>query len=734
LRAQAMFRSDKETLSLESTPQQMTGMAVTPSFFAVLGTNPARGRAFTSEEGEIGGEMKVILSDSLWHSLYGGADNVLGQQVRLSGRSFTVVGVMPPGFNFIDPEARFWIPLAFSASAKTTRHNNNWHNIGRLAPGATVAQVQAQVDAINAANLDRFPQFRELLINAGFHSVVRPVREMVVKDVAGSLYLLWGGAVLVLAIGAVNLANVAVARWTTRRREVATRLALGGSRTQLLRQFLSESILISVAGGFMGILLAYALLRALAAMGLNHFPRAAEVHLDTTTVAIALALSLLVGLTIGVAPLSGLIRLPVSSVLHEDSRTRTSGLRARGSRQALVGAEIGFAFVLLTGAVMLLTSFRNLLSVDPGFHADRVVTASISIPRSRYPDDNSLRTFLTRALDEFRRSPGVVSVGATTVIPFGGNYSDSVIFAEGYAMKPGESVVSPMRSSVTPGYMESLKIPLLRGRYINDGDTETSERVVVVDENLARRFWPGRDPIGQRMYQPNNPNDLMKTDGNTQWLKVVGVVRTIKFEDLSGSAEHPGAYYFAFRQSPERNYTFAIRVAGADSDAASDRVERLLRSGVSRLDPELTIFDTHTLGERAELSVASRRTAVMLAMGFSLVALLLSAIGIYGVLAYLVTQRRREIGIRIALGSTSGGVLRMILREGFTLVGGGLLAGLIAFAILQRAMASQVYGVHPLNPVVIGSAAGVLGIVAFAACLAPARRATRVNPAIVLSE
>ena len=729
LSRQAMFQERKGTLSIEHSPQQISGMAVTPSFFGVIGTNPARGRAFSAEEGEIGADSKVILSDALWNTLFGASPKAIGQDVRINGQPFTVVGIMPKGFNFVNADIRYWIPLAFTPEQKSQYHNNNWINIGLLAPGASIQQVQSQVDALNAANLDRFPQFRQLLINAGFHSTVEPLQSMVIKDVAGSLYLLWGGAALVLLIGAVNLTNVAVARWTTRRKEFATRLALGGSRPQLLQRILAETLAISAAGGGAGILLGAAFPRLLATLDLNRFPRASEVHIDLAASLIAGTMSILVGLLMAVIPYYGLLRLPVSGALHEDGRTRTTGTRTRGLRQLLVGAEIGVAFVLLSGAGLLLASFRNLLAVDTGFTADRVVTGTTSLPSSRYSSDIVLRTAVERELEAVRRSPGVISAGATTTIPFGGNYSDSVIMAEGYPMRPGESVISPQRISITPGYMETMKIGLIRGRYFDQRDDDKAPPVLIVDERLAKHFWPNQNPLGRRMFQPQDPNDLLKTDEHTKWLTVVGVVRTTRIRDLAGGGNSVGAYYYPYAQDLDHTLTIAIR-----STAGTSEVERSLRSAISQIDPEQAVFDLHSMTDRAALSVSSRRTALMLAVGFGAIALLLAAIGIYGVLGHLVAQRRREIGIRMALGSTTGGIARLVLGEGLRLAAAGLIVGFLGFVALKKIIAGQIYGIAALDPVVIGSVAALLGLIALTACLIPARRAAAVNPAIVLTE
>jgi predicted permease len=323
----------------------------------------------------------------------------------------------------------------------------------------------------------------------------------------------------------------------------------------------------------------------------------------------------------------------------------------------------------------------------------------------------------------------VIAAGATSMIPFSGNYNDSVILAEGYVMKPGESVISPRQAVATPGYFETMGIGLVKGRYFEDRDDANSPRVVMVDERLAHRFWPNRDAIGQRMFQPNNLKDLLKVDEHTLWLRVVGVVRSVRLDDLAGTAGPVGIYYFPYAQSPDRSFTFSIKTAG-DPGA----VARGVRSAITRIDRELPLFDIRTMTERAELTLASRRTAMLLAIAFGTVALFLSAIGIYGVLAYLVTQRRREIGIRVALGSTEVGIVKLVLRKGLILVGAGLVLGLPGAVVLSRAVANEIHGVKPLDPLLMAGVLALLGVVALVACVMPARRPVRVDPVAVLSE
>jgi predicted permease len=725
--SQALFHDRNQTVDLNGSPQQIHAMLVTPSWFKLLRVSPVLGRAFTEEEGEIGRDQVVVLSHGLCQQLYAGDKSVLGRTLRISGKPFTIVGVMPPNFNFIDPEVRLWIPLAFTLAEKTVHHSNNWYHIGRLKPGASPQQAQAQVNALNNENLERFPEMKELLINAGFHTTVKPLQDMLTAGVKGTLYLLWGGAFLVLLIGGLNIANLALARLALRRKEIATRIALGAGRVEVARQLLLENLGMALLGGIAGLALGAGVLRALNSIGLKHFPRADEVHIDTTVVLVSIILSLTAGLFVGLFPLAGTPRIGINAALREANRSGTSGKKSRTLRQLLVAAQIGFAFALLMGAGLLLASFRVLLHVDPGFNPNNVVSASMALPKSRYPKPEALREFMNRALPAIRAIPGVSYAGATEAIPLGGNHNDSVILAEGYQMKPGESLISPLAIAVTPGYFDALRIPILRGRGFTERDNETAPRVIVVDERLARHFWPNSDPLGRRMCFPNDAKDLLKIDQHTQWMTVIGVARSLRYENLDDSGATVGAYYVPNSQWPASNFTFALKTSGDPISVVS-----ALRGEIARLDPDLALFDIHSMSQRIDLSLASRRTSMLLANAFGAVALFLASLGIYGVLAYLVAQRTREIGIRIALGSTQTRILRLVLREGLKLVAIGLALGMIAAVSMQKAMANEIYGVRPFDPFVLLAVMGVLTAIALVACAVPARRAMRVDPIVAL--
>lgn len=725
LEDQADFKFSDETIDLKGAAQRERAMAATPSLFPLLRVSPLLGRTFTASEGEVGADQKVILSYGLWQQVSGGDRAILGRELRLNGHPFTVVGVMPESFVFIDPEVRLWIPAAFTDEEKTVHHNNNWYNIGRLKSGATIQQVQAQIDALNAVNLEKFPQFKPLLVNAGFHTSVEPLQDMVVKDIKPILQLLWAGSLLVLLIGVLNVGNLALARFSLRKKEVATRLALGAGRIQLIRQFLTENLLLAAAGCAGGIILGDALLRMVRLVGLGHFPRAYEVRIDGEVIGVAVLMAIAAAVVISLLSLIGFSKNSFHEVLRESERTGSMGRGTARVRQSLVVAQVGFAFSLLVGAGLLLATFRQLLKVDPGYGTNGIVTASLSVPESK--SDVELRSLVDRTLEAVRRIPGVTSAGASTSVPLGGDYNNSVILAEGYEMKAGESVISPIRVSVTPGYLETMGIPLLRGRYFQESDTANSSRVVIVDERLANRFWPGRDPVGQQMYEPNDSGLAMTNE--TPRYRVVGVVRSVRLEDLSGRGNKEGAYYFPFSQRLSNTYSIALRTSGN-----STALVGAIRAQIAAIDPELPVFDVRTMAQREELSLAPRRTSLLLALGFGGLALFLAGIGIFAVLSYLVAQRRREIGIRVALGSTQSGIVKLVLREGFVLLGIGLALGIAASISLRSLLVSQIYGVDSLDPWVVTGVALVFSAVALVACAVPARRAMRVDPVVVLTE
>jgi predicted permease len=420
----------------------------------------------------------------------------------------------------------------------------------------------------------------------------------------------------------------------------------------------------------------------------------------------------------------------LNSALRDEGRSGTASRGARYTRRALVAAQVALAFVLLAGAGLLLASFQHVLRIDPGFNAAGVWTGRLSPLKTQYPDDAALRSYANRVLERVRALPGVQAAGMTTFLPFGWESSSSVIIAEGHVPVPGESVVSPNELFVTSGYLDALGVPLTRGRLFADSDTEKSPPVIILDEQLARRFWPGQDAIGRRVYKPTRPEDIVKPGPDVVYRQVVGVVGDVKMKGLiEGEGARVGAYYIPFAQGPQSNIGLAVRTTGNPADL-TDAVQRAAVS----VDPELKSFDVFPLTERVEKSLNQRRTPMLLALAFGLTALLLASVGIYGVLAYQVAQRTREIGIRMALGSDRAGIVGLVLREGAALVGAGLAAGAFGAVLLRTVIRSQLYGVGAFDPFVMLTVVGVLALAALAACLGPARLAARVSPVVALSQ
>ncbi|HSL22234.1 MAG TPA: ABC transporter permease [Vicinamibacterales bacterium] len=727
---QAVYRTEGFDVGERGNPQRMRGMRATPSFFDLTGVRTALGRPLVADDAQQGRDHKVVLSHALWRDQFARDPNVAGRELRVNGEPYTIVGVMPESFTFDDPDVKLWVPAWFTAEQRSddSRHSNNWTYVGRLRAGATMAQAQAQVDALNAANLDRFPQFKEILINAGFHTVAVNFREHLVKDVRGVLYLLWGAVVFVLLIGCVNVANLSLVRSTVRLRELATRMALGAGRLRIARQLVTESVILTGLAGGVGLALGAWAIGGFKALGLEQLPRGGEVTIDASTLAFAAALAAFVGVAIGGIPVAHVLRSNVNDVLRQEGRSGTATRGARRLRHALVAAEVALAFLLLVGAGLLLASFQRTLAIDPGFDPRGVLTASIALPTSRYADDAAVTAFVERAVKAVGALPSVRAAGVTTTIPFGGSYSDSAIMAEGYTMAPGESIIAPSALAVSPGYIEAMGIRLLKGRPFEARDTAAAPLVALVDEELAARFWKGRDPIGRRMYLPDTAEDLITPGPKVRWITVVGVVARVRLQSLTRGDGDVGAYYFPVAQVPRRNLTFAIK-----SEVPPASLTTTVRATLAKLDPDMPVYATYSMEERVSRSLTDRRTPLVLALAFGGIALLLSAIGIYGVLSYLVTQRTREIGIRLALGSTSTDILSLVVREGLTVVGIGFVIGFGGALALRRVLESQLYGVRATDPSAFGLAIVVLGAVALAACLIPAWRAARVSPAEALS-
>ena len=725
----AVYDSVDRTLDAGGGPERIEGALASPSLFRVLRVEVAAGRLFTEEEAEPGNEKQAVLSYGLWRRLYGGSEDAVGESLRLDGESYTVVGVLPAGFHLAGlEEAEIWMPAAFDEEDRSDdrRHSNNWNMLARLRPGVTVERAQAEVDALNARERERFPEMAELLEAAGFHTPVRPFHEELVREIRPTLALLLAGALFVLLIACVNLANLTLARSTARLRELATRCALGAGRRRVAGQLVVESLVLALAGGGLGLLVGLGGLELLAALGVERIPRGAEIALDAPVALLTLSAAAAIGVALGTIPVAQLFRGDLHSHFRQDARTGSAGRRATAARDVLVAVQVAVAAVLLIGAGLLLTSFFHLLAVEPGFEPEGVLTATVSLPRARYAEEPARRAFAERLAAAAEAIPGVEEAALAGSIPFGNSYSANAISIEGYARRPGESLLAPFASVVTPGYFEAMEIPLLDGRAFGAEDREDSLPVVIVDRWFAERYWPGESAVGQRIAE-----GAPEIDGAEEidWLTIVGVVGEVRMTEL-GEAGQTGAYYLPHAQAAGYNrvLTLVARTAGDPAALAEP-----LRRAVSEIDPALPVFDTLTMEERLGRSLVERRAAMVLAVVFGAVALFLAAVGLYGVLAYSVARRSRELGIRVVLGSTARGILGLVLGRSARVTALGLVAGLGGALLLTRSMTGLLYGVGAADPTVFALVALVLGAVALAASLGPARRATRVDPAVVLT-
>ncbi len=731
----ALFANRGQTIGSTGNTERVPAQIVTPSLFPLLRVQALRGRVFREEEGQVGRDREVILSFALWQRRFAGRPDAVGKDLRVNGVPHTVVGVLPADFHFIGDaeEPLFYTPAAFTNEEKSddNRHSNSFEMVARLAPGATLEQARQELAALDKLNLERFPEYKDLIVGAGHHTVAMPLQDDMLREVKSRLYLLWAGALFVLLIGGVNVANLVLARATSRLKELATRHVLGATLARLARQMLTETTLLTLTGGVVGLALGSWTLTLLRTQALEQLPRRNEIGLDATVVAFTIGVSVAMGFLLGVVPVLSIRKSNLNQAFREEGRSSTGGRRARFLRTAFVTAQIAIALMLLVSAGLLFTSFGRVLSLDPGYRADHVVTAQVSLAPLTYPKGQNMRAFFARALDAVRALPGVTQAGVSSSVPFGDSFNLSVICAEGYVMAPGESIVAPLQIRASDGYLEALRARLVRGRLFDRRDTDTSMPVTIVDERLARRFWPNADPIGRRLFRPENPKD--RTPGpKTRFITVVGVVNEMKYVGMTpgeGGIEPVGTCYFAAAQEPFSNVFLTIRTTTATS-----AIVQALRKAIASIDPEMPVYDVRSLQERQDRFLANRRTPMLLALAFAAVALFLAAIGVYAVLAYQVAQRTREIGIRMALGSEAGATFKLVLRDGVRMLALGVVLGLAGAVAMSRTLQSQLFGVGALDPGVISLVAGLLALVAVIACAVPAIRATRVNPVQALTD
>ncbi|MBE2215812.1 MAG: ABC transporter permease [Opitutaceae bacterium] len=698
------------------SPLRIERDRVSPEFFATLGVPLALGRTFTEDEMLYANAQVLIITHEFWRDQFGGAPDVLGRELLVDGLKHTVVGVLPPKFRFLDSRARFFIPLASNLEdrAPNRRHSNNQQMIVRLGAGVSVAEAQAQMDALNEVLLKDDP-FAELVRAAGFRTFVTPLHADTVREVRPVLVLLQAGVLALLLIGGVNLVNLLLIRASGRAKEFAVRQALGAGQGHLVREIVVETLLLAVVGGALGLALGAFGIELLAALGTDRLPLGADIALDARVAGVALGASVGVGLVLALPVVVFNLRRDLAPVLHAETRGGTVSRAAQRVRHGFIVAQIALAFVLLSGAGLLGLSLRKVLATSPGFQTDRVLTASVSLPWKNYPDAGPRLAFLERLLAELRRQPGVSHAGFCGGLPFSGSISDNATTVEGVERAPGESLRTHYVAFAMGEYWQALGIPLIEGRLLEDADNQREQRVCVVDQAFAQRYWPGQSALGRRIV-----DDVEINDQNA--ITIVGVVGTVKQKDLTDPAPL-GTYYTPYKQRPFGSVSIVLRTAQGP-EAFGPTLRRL----VLALDPELPVDDIRLFQERLDDSLVARRSPAMLVAIFASVALVLAAIGTYGVLAYAVNQRRREIGVRMALGAQPGQVLQQFLGLGARLLVAGIVLGAGGAWIAGSLMRSVLYDVAGYHAGVAAATAGVMIVVVLVATLLPSQRAARVSP------
>lgn len=712
----AAVRDSGNTIGEPGATERIDALRVTPSFFRVLGVSAALGRTFEDSEGEEGRNQVVILSDALWRSRFGSDPHVIGRPLRMDGGTqVTIVGVMPPDFRYLTSRAQLWTPLVFSADSRKpdSRHSNNMSMIARLRPGVSVATAQAQVYALNQSTTASDP-YAKLVSDAGFTAKVVDLHADAVAKTRALVLLLQAGVLLLLLIGLVNLTNLLLVRVTARTKELSIRQVLGASATQLARQIAAESVLLSLGGGLIGIAVGWVALRSLSAVGADKLPHTGNFTIDATVGFVAVTASVLIGLVLATPAIWQTRQRNLSAALSVESRGGTTSRSTHRLRHALIAAQFSLAFVLLVSAGLLGLSFAKVLAVNPGFQPSHVFTAVVPLPRSHYQDEKQRIAFVQRLAQELAAAPGVTAAGFGSMMPFA-DADVNGVSVEGHVPKPGESLQAHYMGGVTGDYFAALGIPLREGRLLTADDTARGAKVCVVDEQVARYYWPNGGAIGAHLY--NGISEATKKP-----FTVVGIVGSIKQNDLADQRGR-GVVYLPFSEYVSRDISVAIRTVQAPEAAGP-----LLRAAVRRVDPELPIADVKTLAARIDDTLEARRSPVLLASLFSTLALLLVSVGLYGVLAYAVSQRRREIGVRMALGARPVDIRTQFLGLGARLALIGAALGGVAAWWSGRALNTLLFGVTEGQIAVYAVTALTLSLVALAACFVPAARAARVPP------
>ena len=706
-------------LTGQGEPERLTGQTVSANFFELLGASAAMGRTFAVGEDSEGKNRVVVLSHGFWQRRFASDANILNKTLSLNGENYTVVGVMSPSFQYgreIGMVIDLWAPIVFTPDQLSSNSLTNEFLavMGRLRAGVTQQQAQAEMHNI-ASNLRQ--QYMQGADATNWDLLLTSFRQQVVGDISTMLWIVMLVVGFVLLIACANVANLLLARAAARQKEIAVRTALGAGRWRIIRQLLTESILLSVAGGAFGLLIGYWGVKALVALNEDRIPRANEISLDWKVLLFTFGVSIVTGILFGIVPALQTTKADLHETLKEGGRSAAATTK-QWVRSSLVVVEIGLALAVLVGAGLLVKSFLQVQQVNPGFNPEGLLTMHLSLPATKYSEAPQRANFYKQVLNDVRSLPGVQSVGAVSVLPLSGGGSSGSFRIEGREIPQGQSLPHGARWAATSDYFKTMGIPLIRGRYFEERDVAEALPVAIIDQSLAQKYWPNEDPVGKRIsFEGSRDNRI--------WREIVGLVGHVKHTDLEG--ESRAQYYIPHQQRPQPGMALVVRTPN-DPNSLAGSVRGVIKSA----DADLPVFRVRTMDQFVADSMTQRKFALLLICVFACLALLLSAIGLYGVMAYSVTQRTHELGLRMALGAQASDVLKLVVKQGMLLAVIGLALGVVGAIFLSRLMKTMLFNVSATDPLVFVAIALTLAAVALLACFVPARRATKVDPMVAL--
>jgi putative ABC transport system permease protein len=713
----AALREQPSVLAGSQLPERVETALISPRLFESLGVKATLGRTFFAEEDQAGRNRVTVMSYGLWQRRFGGDSGILGKNIVVDGNNFTIIGIMPRDFRMLDTASELWMPYTLDEKELSQRGFHTLMVIGHLKPGATLDLAVSEMRSIAGRIEQQYPD-----TNAGWSANIIPLREQMVGDIGPTLWTLLGAVLFVLLIACANVASLLLARAGSRDREIALRLALGAKPARLLRQLLTESVLLALAGGLLGLALAAGSISVLQKFGPSNLPRLAEINIDWRVLAFTLVVSVATGVVFGLAPALLILRGDLNSVLKTGSRGNTGSHSRARWRNALVVSEIASCVVLLAGAGLLIRSFTRLENVNPGFRPDHVLTMQIALPETRY-SGQKIGLFYQQLVERLHALAGAQYAGIARNLPLSGADASLNFVIEN---RPVESSAEQSRAkyrAASADYFAALGIPLVRGRYFDRTDGEKTPGIVIINNTMARRFWPGEDPVGKRMKAGFN---------GSQWCTIVGIVGDVKHTGLD--AETNAEMYYHYLQIPPELMGFVegTMTLVLHTQAEPNSMVAAVRGEVQKLDADLAVFNVKSMQEMVGGSLAQPRFRTLLLGVFAGVALILAATGLYGVIAYAVTQRTNELGVRMALGAQKSDVLKLVVGEGAQLAGIGIGIGLLVALPLMRIISRLLFGVNAADPVTFGATALLIILVTVAASYLPALRAIKVDPVVAL--